>query len=266
MNDSLAADPGEHLADGWEPDTPASDTLVRSAVEVHAAWLCATAESKGRPLRRTDSWVGAYIGDHGELTNMVMPLRPTDADGFARLLGEVGDLVPPTAPYALLSPFPTPDLSRHGLLRIGHPPLMVRPAAAGPEGLPPGVEVREVDTDDELTLARRVVVEGYPLPDTEPLAATDRVFIGYVDGEPAAVGAAYAGDGMTLIAYVATLPAARGRGAGAAVTWAATRCEPEQPAVLVASDDGRPVYERMGYVAIERWTAWLRPAASSLDA
>ena len=34
----------------------------------------------------------------------------------------------------------------------------------------------------------------------------------------------------------------------------------DEPAVLLASDDGRPVYERMGYVAVERWTAWLRPA------
>jgi hypothetical protein len=30
--------------------------------------------------------------------------------------------------------------------------------------------------------------------------------------------------------------------------------------VLIASDDGRPLYERMGYLAIERWTAWLRLA------
>ena len=43
------------------------------------------------------------------------------------------------------------------------------------------------------------------------------------------------------------------------MTWAATLSQPDRPAVLIASDDGRPVYERMGYVAIERWTAWLRP-------
>jgi len=259
MSESLAADPGEHLTDGWEPDTPESDTLVRAAVEIHAAWLAATAESKGRPWRRTGSWVGAYLGDHGELTNMVMPLRPTDADGFAELLGEVGELVPPTAPYVLLSAFPTPDLSSHGLVRVGHPPLMARPAAPGPEGLPEGVEVREVGSDDDFALARRIIVEGYPLPDTEPLAVTDRAFIGYADGEPVAVGAAYEVHGMTLVVYVAALPAARGRGVGAAVTWAATLCQPSKPAVLVASDDGRPVYERMGFVAIERWTAWLRP-------
>jgi GNAT superfamily N-acetyltransferase len=265
MSDSLAADPDEHLTDGWEPDTPESDTLVRAAVEVHAAWLTATAESKGRPWRRTDSWVGAYIGDHGELTNMVMPLRPTDATGFETLVSDVGDLVPATAPYALLSPFPTPDLTSHGLLRVGHPPLMARPAAPGPDTLPDGVEVREVGTDEELALARRIMVEGYPLPDTEPLASTDRAWIGYVDGEPAAASAAYLVHGMTLVVYVAALPTGRGRGVGAAVTWAATVCQPERPAVLLASDDGRPVYERMGFVAIERWTAWLRPA-SSLDA
>jgi hypothetical protein len=50
-----------------------------------------------------------------------------------------------------------------------------------------------------------------------------------------------------------------GRGAGAAVTWAATLANADKPALLVASDEGRPVYARMGYRAIERWTAWLRP-------
>lgn len=58
-------------------------------------------------------------------------------------------------------------------------------------------------------------------------------------------------------------PGARGRGAGAAVTWAATLADPEVPAVLVASDDGRPTYERMGYLPLERWTAWLRPIRPS---
>ena len=41
---------------------------------------------------------------------------------------------------------------------------------------------------------------------------------------------------------VATGPDARGRGYGAAVTARATFADPGQPAVLIASDDGRPVY------------------------
>ena len=66
--------------------------------------------------------------------------------------------------------------------------------------------------------------------------------------------------------YVAALPAARGRGVGAAVTWAATLCQPELPAVLVASDDGRPVYERMGYRRDRAVDGVAAPAASNLDA
>ena len=88
------------------------------------------------------------------------------------------------------------------------------------------------------------------------------MWLGRVDGEPASVACAHTAYGATLVEYVAALPSARGRGAGAAVTWAATLADPALPAVLVASDDGRPTYERMGYVAIERWTAWLRPAAT----
>ena len=67
--------------------------------------------------------------------------------------------------------------------------------------------------------------------------------------------------GVNLVENVATMPEGRGRGYRAAVTWAATLAEPDLPAVLFASDDGRPVYERIGYVPVEPWTAWLRPPA-----
>ena len=132
------------------------------------------------------------------------------------------------------------------------------------------VDVREVHDAGDLAVAERILVDGYPMPELQPLTPGDllapailggatRVWIASVDGEPAAVAAGHRHGGATLVEFVATLPQARGRGAGAAATWAATLSEPDQPAVLMASDDGRPVYERMGYVALERWTVWLRP-------
>ena len=56
------------------------------------------------------------------------------------------------------------------------------------------------------------------------------------------------------------MPDARGRRIGEAVTWMPTLVRPESPAALIASDLGRPVYERMGYVALVRFTLWLAVA------
>ncbi|MGZ4736842.1 MAG: GNAT family N-acetyltransferase, partial [Acidimicrobiia bacterium] len=58
------------------------------------------------------------------------------------------------------------------------------------------------------------------------------------------------------VEWVATHEDVRGRGFGAAVTWAATLAAPDTPAVLIASDPGQPVYERMGYVRLMRLTMW----------
>ena len=150
---------------------------------------------------------------------------------------------------------------------------MVRlPAPGRPPPLPAGVAVHEVHDAATLAVAERVLVEGYPMPELAPMRAGEllgpallgggvQVWLGYVDGEPAAMAVSLRHAGALLVEHVATLPAARGRGAGSAVTWAATLADPDLPATLLASDDGRPVYERMGYLALERWTAWLRPGS-----
>jgi hypothetical protein len=198
--------------------------------------------------------------------------RPLPPEEYAEVVAEVSRFFPARAPYFLLSPFPTPDLAPLGLAHIGHPPLMVRFPGGQAPPLRDGVEVAEVTDAGTLALAEQVLVEGYPMPELTPavrgsilgaalLGGPTRVWLARVDGAPAAVAAAHVAGGATLVEYVAALPAARGRGAGAAATWRATLCEPELPAVLVASDEGRPLYESMGFVAIERWTAWVRPGS-----
>jgi hypothetical protein len=270
MSESIVPDEGEHLTTGWESDVPAADPLVRRAALVHASWAGAVAEALGRTSRRTERWSGGFVGERGALTNPVVVLRPLSVEEYADVVREVEDTIIPPAPYFLLSPFPTPDLSRHGLVKLGHPPVMMRFPGDGAPPLRPGVDVREVTGADALAVAERVLVEGYPMPELQPLRpgalfappildGPTRVWTAFVDGEPAAVAAAHVGEGAVLVEYVAALAAARGRGAGAAATWAATLCRPELPAVLISSDDGRPLYEAMGFLAVERWTAWLRP-------
>ena len=271
MSDSVVPDANERLATGWEPEAAVGDTLIRQAVHLHASWPTTVAQAIGRPWRWTDGWAGGFVCDRGALSNAIVLLRPpTDVES---LLSEVAELIPTSSPYLLLSPWQLPDFAPHGLVLLGYPPLMARFPSHRETPEPDGVEVREVRDPQELAVAERVLVEGYPMPDLEPLSPGDllgpsiltaatRVWLARVDGAPAAVAAAHLHGGVTLVEFVATLPQARGRGAGSAVAWAATLADPSRPAILVASDDGRPVYEAMGFVAIERWTAWLRrPAA-----
>ncbi len=116
----------------------------------------------------------------------------------------------------------------------------------------------------------RTLVEAFPVPSLAPLLPgcllDDRVlgtplrlWVGREDGRPVAVALAHVSHGVVLIEMVATRPECRGRGYGAAVTAYATNADPSLPAVLLASDDGRPVYEHMGYVALLRFTLWFRP-------
>jgi GNAT superfamily N-acetyltransferase len=268
MSASMLPAEGEHLTTGWEPDLAVDDTLLRQAVLVHASWPVEVARGAGRPWRSGPQWAGAWIGDRGALTNPVVLVQPLTRP--EETVGDISALFPPQVSYLLISAWPTPDLRPYGLALLGHPPLMVRFPGPRPASPAPEVEVREVQDADGLALAERVLVEGYPMPELEPLKPGDllgptllqpatRVWLAWLDGVPVAMAAAHRHAGVTLVEYVATLPSVRGRGAGAAVTWAATLADPAAPAVLIASDDGRPVYERMGYIAVERWTAWLRP-------
>lgn len=267
MGDSIVPEHDAQLSTGWEPTAASNDTLVRRAVLLHASWPITVAKAIGRPWRRTNDWAGGFIADRGALANPIVLLRPpTDQ---AALVAEVAELVPPTSPYFLISPWQLPDFSAHGLALLGHPPLMVRFPAPRDVISRPGVEVVEVRDAQALAAAERVLVKGYPIPELEPFTPGDllgpsilgpdtRVWLATVDGAPAAVAVAHMHAGAILVEYVATLESARGRGAGSAATWAATTADPALPAMLIASDDGRPVYESMGYVAIERWSAWLR--------
>jgi hypothetical protein len=162
---------GEHLTTGWEADLPPEDTLVRQAVLVHASWPVAVAGAAGRPRRSAARWAGGWIGDRGALTNPVILTQPmTRAED---VLEEINALFPPDVPYLLLNPWPTPDLGEHGLTLIGHPPLMVRfPGPPPPLRRWPG-EVREIRDPTELTVAERVLVEGYPMPELDPLTPGD---------------------------------------------------------------------------------------------
>ena len=57
--------------------------------------------------------------------------------------------------------------------------------------------------------------------------------------------------------------AASGSSETAALTWRATLADPTLPSLLIATEEGRPVYEHMGYTSLFRFTLWSRERPGS---
>src|SRR5262249_13047445 len=152
----------------------------------------------------------------------------------------------------------TPDLRPDGLQLMGHPPLMLRTKSDPPP--PPPTDLTIVRVHDAQTAGdmERTLVEGYPAPQFQPFSGVRLYvpevfdadgwhhFVGYADGGPVAAGSCYVGDRLLRVENIATLGSVRGRGFGLAITAATIAVDLTKPAVLVASDLGRPIYAKLG--------------------
>ena len=152
-----------------------------------------------------------------------------------------------------------------GLRDAGGPPLMVLPVIDEIPLPPMELDVRIVNDPAGLQGHRRVVAGGFGMPPElaqvilgdglldDPDAA---IAVGCLDGEPVAT-ALLARTGDTAGVYnVATLDAFRGKGYGAAVTWAAVAEGARRGcthAALQSSDAGYRVYARMGFIDLGRY-------------
>ena len=221
-----------------------------------------------RPVLDRSDVVAADHGSASPFVNMAVLLRPLIGDpDDAPALTALRDFFPPGRPWLLISAWPTPDLTPTFAL-VGHPPFMARPPGPlAPIGAGDDVVVTEVVDDVGFEALERVLVDGYPVPELQPakrgclgdgrlLGGPSRWWLAWDGGRPVACAAAHLAAGVAQVEYVATLASARGGGFGTAVTRAATLADPARPAVLIASDLGRPVYERLGYLALDRWTLW----------
>jgi GNAT superfamily N-acetyltransferase len=150
--------------------------------------------------------------------------------------------------------------------------------AAGGAPAPAGHEIRRVADAAGIADHCRSAAAGFEMPiewleavmTEEMLGKSDAaVYAGYTDGEPVTAGLGVR-TGRTIGVYnIATVPAARGRGYGAAMTMrvvddgAAAGCD---IAILQASDMGKPIYERLGFRTVVEYMAWVDPASMAPDA
>ncbi len=233
------------------------DSLVRYLVDVGTAVGAATIED--------DDLGGVHHGAEFPFANFVVARRPLSESAWRDAIGRLRARFPPAVPFVLASPVPTPPIAAHGFTLVGHPPFMVRPAGAPatrPE--PAGLTITPVDGPEALARFEQTLTDAYPGGPSgsmfqAPLLGADGVTLwtAELDGTTVATAAAHHGGRVNGVEIVSCRPEVRGRGVGEAVTWTATLARPELPAALIASDAGRPVYERMGFLPVSRFTLWV---------
>ena len=273
---SLAADEGEYLDPGYDTQSPDGDNLLldfcRADVELWMSWGAALGAALGR---EEDGSVWVDAGSASVFGNPVLWTRPMDSASAELAVARQSEVFGQRdgGAYLLYSAYPTPDLSPYGLNPVGHPPCMVRvPEVAAPQlQLPASLEVRRVETSAQLADFEQTLIEAYPVPDLLPwqpglfmgqaLLDNQRwhMFVGYAEGRAVATAASYVSDFAVDVTLVTCRKEVRGRGFGRAVTQAAIDADPAKPAMLLASDDGQPVYRGMGFRAMNRFSLWVGP-------
>ncbi len=260
------------LEDGVAATTPQGDNLLADFVAADAAAFMTLANQAGG-RRSIDDDLGLAMGDAGWPSffgNVAYATRPLDAAAATEAVKRVRRFYGGGrgGPFLLFTPWSLGDLRHPGFALVGHPPLMVRPAGGAATQVE-GARIVHASTADDIADFDRTLAEAYPaqalLPyGTGPALFTERVLdtgwrlvTAYLGDQPVATAAAYATDHVVAIDAVATRPSCRRHGLGAFVTATAAATAAGVPAALLSSDDGRPVYERIGFLPIMRFTLWM---------
>ena len=131
---------------------------------------------------------------------------------------------------------------------------------------PRGFTIEEIRDETALYDFKKVFVETYEIPEWAGQAWVDaalrvgpgrtpwntpwKMYLGRLNGEPVATSMLFNGGGVASVYAVGTIPSARGRGVGAAITLKPlleARAMGYRYAVLFSTEMGVPVYERIGF-------------------
>jgi GNAT superfamily N-acetyltransferase len=263
------------LETGWLPTTPLGDSYLRRFLWNWADACAATAQAFNGYIVESAAVRLADAGRPGSFSNCATLIQPLTAQNVQPTLEMVTSFFGFDDParsgeVLLVSAWPTGDLQPFGWNLMGHPPVHLLPQGVLARQVPPELRVVRVDSPALLHLWEQTVSRGYPLEGLEdapagalaPPSLLDNphygAWVGFVADQPVAAASAWAAHGIVNVTLVATLPEQRRKGYGEALTWAASRLDSSVPAMLLSSDDGRPVYERMGYLPLQRMTLWYR--------
>lgn len=228
------------------------------------------------------TWI--YTGIATPLFNGVSAVS-LDEDGVAKLVGELKERIAQRGAPAFwwIGPGARPAsigalLERHGVKPAGHAPGMaanLEQMEAKPAAIP-GFEIRKVESDAQRATWGRIAAKGTGFSEKavaqldayEPTIADKRYarqrrYLGFLDGKPVASSALVLEAGVAGVYALATLPEARNKGIGRAMTlqpYLEAKAMGYRVGILQASSAGYPIYRKLGFNDVCKYALYLQSA------
>lgn len=239
--------------------------MVR-AIEENAAELLMAMGAAGGGVQREDAKARWTIGGSPiDYHNAVVAADLSEAEADDVIAESVRQLAECGVPGSWhVGPSMRPADLGERLLAAGfthggsEPGMAVRLSQLRAPAVLPGFEVRRVDDEDALAVWEATLARGFGEGQKEAswvaevyrrLGFADpwRHYLGRLHGEPVATTTVHLTAGVAGVYFVMTVPEARRRGIGAAITYAAVRETEVEYAVLGSSPAGRSVYAGLGF-------------------
>lgn len=233
------------------------DEQVALCADASAAWHSAWLTALGVPFRRDrDVW-------------QALERPPLIYFGGIALTPSVPAKVLAAMPGNICDPWQKADLAPHGYRIWRREPWFVRPPGPLPDCCPEELDIVRVSTEPEVYEFEAVSVRGFGSEDDAvgpgtyhpPQILDDPsmyMYIGRVGGRAVAAAMGYVTELSVGVFGVTTIASSRRRGYGSALTQRAMLTETGLPSVLAPSEEGEPMYRRLGFERVGGLNIWVR--------